>query len=156
MTVEVEEYLALLETRLSLLRILADRMVGCRKEFVSMDLDGMHQRIAEQEQLCRQIQSLHPAIDALQQTCANQFGLGRSEIASSSATSESVTRLRVVMRELREAQAEVGRLNQIHAAFLRRSSRTIQVLINLVGNYSVTYDRPPQTGRKATQLTEKG
>jgi hypothetical protein len=155
-TVEVEKYLALLETRLSLLRTLAQQFLDCRKEFVSMDLDGMHRRIAEQEQLCRQIQSLHPAIDVLQQTCANQFGLSRKGIASPEEAAASAARLRGVMGELREAQAEVGRLNRTHAAYLRRSGRTIQVLINFVGNYSLTYGRPAERGRLAHQVREKG
>ena len=58
---------------MSLLRMLAQQLVDCRKEFVAMDLDGMYGRIAEQEDLCRQIQSLHPAIDSLQRTCARQL-----------------------------------------------------------------------------------
>jgi hypothetical protein len=46
------------------------------------------------------------------------------------------------MRQLGEAQAEVGRLNQTHAAYLRRSRRTINVLMNFVGSYAMTYARP--------------
>jgi hypothetical protein len=155
-TAEVEKYVALLQARLLLLRALAQQFVDCRKEFVSMDLDGMHRRIAEQEELCRQIQSLDPAIDVLQQTCVNQFGLGRKQIAGPREAAASAERLRGVMRELREAQSEVGRLNQIYAAYLRRSSRTIQVLINFVGNYSLTYGRPAETRRLAPQFMEKG
>jgi hypothetical protein len=155
-TVEIEKYLALLEKRLSLLRTLAQQFVDCRKEFVSMDLDGMHRRIADQEELCRQIQSLDPAIDVLQKTCAIQLGLGRKGIAGPHEAAASAERLRGVMRELREAQSEVGRLNRIHAAYLRRSSRTIQVLINFVGNYSVTYGRPAYARCTQPQLTERG
>jgi hypothetical protein len=154
-TVEVEKYLGLLEKRLSLLRTLAQQFVDCRKEFVSMDLDGMHRRIAEQEELCRQIQSLDPAIDVLQQTCANQLGLGRKKIAGPQEAAARAERLRGVMGELREAQAEVGRLNRIHAAYLRRSGRTIEVLLNFVGNYSLTYGRPAESRRLAPQFTEK-
>jgi len=121
-----------------------------------MDLDGMHRRIAEQERLCRQIQSLHPAIDLLQQTCANHLGLSRKGIASSQEAGATEARLRVVMNELREAQAEVGRLNQIHAAYLRRSNRTIQVLMNFVGNYSLTYGCAVEPGRASSHVREKG
>ena len=142
MNLEIEKYLALLEQRLLLLRALAQQLVGCRKEFVAMDLDGMYSRIGEQEELCRQILSLHPAIESLQRTCARHMDLTRVQEARQPENVAWAERLRSVMHELGEAQAEVGRLNQIHAAFLRRSRRTITMLMNFLGNYAVTYGPP--------------
>jgi len=141
---EIETYLALLERRLSLLRLLAQEFVDCRKEFVALDLDGMYRRISEQEELCRQIQRLHPAIHALQQTCALQLGLGSRDGAGTPENAEWAERLSRVMQEIGKAQAEVGRLNQIHAAYLRRSRRTINVLMNFIGRYAMTYARPAE------------
>lgn len=144
MNPEIETYLALLEKRLSLLRLLAQEFVDCRKEFVALDLDGMYRRISEQEELCRQIQRLHPAIHALQQTCAMQLGLESRDGAGNPENAEWGERLSRVMQELAKAQAEVGRLNQIHAAYLRRSRRTINVLMNFIGSYAMTYARPAE------------
>ena len=154
MTPELETFLDLLEKRLSLLRLLAQEFVECRKEFVALDLDGMYRRISEQEELCRQIQRMHPAIQALQQTCAKQLALDQPrarEIPENAAWAERLNR---VVRELGSAQAEVMRLNQIHAAYLRRSRRTIDVLMNFVGGYAMTYECPAEHVRVATTAEE--
>jgi len=153
---EIETYLALLERRLSLLRLLAQEFVDGRKEFVALDLDGMYRRIGEQEELCRQIQRLHPGIRALQQTCAAQLGLQGHGAKGQPETAEWAGRLSLVMRELGKAQAEVGRLNQIHAAYLRRSRRTVNVLLNYVGRYAMMYARPGESGPLESTRVEKG
>jgi FlgN protein len=153
---DIETYLELLERRLSLLRLLAREFVDCRKEFVALDLDGMYRRISEQEELCRQIQRLHPAIHALQQTCAVQLGLGNPSAARMMENAEWAERLSRVMQELGKAQAEVGRLNQVHAAYLRRSRRTITVLMNFIGNYAMTYSQPAENILPAPTTAEKG
>jgi hypothetical protein len=153
---DLDTYLELLERRLSLLRLLAQEFVDCRKEFVALDLDGMYRRIFEQEELCREIQRLHPAILALQQTCATQLGLGNRVVQGKAENAERAARLERVMKELGEAQAEVGRLNQVHAAYLRRSRRTVQVLLNFIGRYAMTYSRQVESMATAPTTVEKG
>ena len=64
-------------------------------------------------------------------------------------------RLRTVMVELGESQEQVGRLNLIHAAYLRRSRKTVQVLINFFGNYALTYARPVGPMLAAPRTMEK-
>jgi hypothetical protein len=59
------------------------------------------------------------------------------------------------MNELGKAQAEVGRLNQIHAAYLRRSQRTINVLMNFIGSHAMTYERPAEYLPPASATVEK-
>jgi hypothetical protein len=153
---DLETYLTLLEQRLSLLQLLAQELVDSRKEFVALDLDGMYRRISEQEELCRQIQRIHPAIHALQQTCAIQLGLEGRTAAGNPENAQWAERLTRVMQDLGTAQAEVGRLNQIHAAYLRRSRKTINVLMNFVGSYAMTYARPPETVASGSAIAEKG
>jgi len=155
-SLEIEKYLALLEQRLSLLRGLAQQFVCCRKEFVGMDLDGIYGRIAEQEDLCRQIQSLHPAIDSLQRTCAQQLDLARLDAPRQPEEAAWAGRLRTVMRDLGRAQAEVSRLSQIHAAYLRRSRRTINMLMNFFASYALTYAPPVESTLQAPGATERG
>jgi hypothetical protein len=156
MNSEIETYLELLERRLSLLRLLAREFVDCRKEFMAFDLDGMYRRISEQEELCRQIQRLHPAIQSLQQTCATQLGLQDRGIEGQPENVKCAERLGNLMNELETAQAEVGRLNQVHAAYLRRSRRTVEVLMNFVGSYAMTYARPVEVVPPAMSALEKG
>jgi hypothetical protein len=153
---DLETYLALLERRLSLLRLLAQEFVDCRKQFVALDLDGMHRRISEQEELCRQIQRLHPAIHALQKTCALHLGLENHGEGGNPDNAEWAERLSRVMQDLAKAQAEVGRLNQIHEAYLRRSRRTISVLMNFIGRYAMTYSRPAENILPAPTMVGKG
>jgi hypothetical protein len=155
-TPEIEIYMTLLQRRLSLLRLLAQEFVDCRKEFVALDLDGMYSRIAEQEELCRQIQRLHPGILALQKTCAAQLGLLDPSAARKPEAAEWAVRLSDVMRELGKAQAEVGRLNQIHAAYLRRSRKTMDALMNYIGRYAMMYTRPGEPGAGASSALQKG
>jgi hypothetical protein len=153
---EAEKYLALLEHRLSLLRDLSDQFVACRKEFVVMDLDGMYRRIAEQEALCQEIQSICPAIDALQEVCAGQLGLEPRQMARFPEDAASAKRIGRLQQEMTEAQAELGRLNQIHRSFLRRSSRTIHVLMNSLENHALTYARPEQAVLAAAPTESRG
>ena len=144
MSFEIDKHVELLELRLFLLRALAEQLKDCRKDFITMDLERMYSRIAEQENLCRQIQSLHPAVDSLDRSRARQTE--SDEVAWAD-------RLRRVMQEIGDAQTEVARLNQIHAAFLRRSSRTVQMLMNFVGNYAITYAPPVSS---APPIAERG
>jgi flagellar FlgN protein len=153
---EIETYLGLLERRLFLLRLLAQEFVDCRKVFVALDLDGMCRRISEQEELCRQIQSLHPAIDSLQRICARQQDHDRLSAGRAPDEIAWAERLRSVMRELGETQAEVRRLNQIHAAFLRRSGRTVNMMLNFLGTYALTYAPTAGPALPAPPLQEEG
>jgi hypothetical protein len=153
---EIEKYQALLEHLLSLLRALAEHLVGCRKEFVARDLDGIYRCIATQEELCRQVQSIRPAIDASRRICTEQLARAPLGVAGMPDGVVRMDRLRGTIRELAKAQAEVGRLNQIHAAYLRRCGRTVRVLMNFVGSYSLTYARPSEPMLAAPQSARKG
>ena len=156
MKTEVENYVLLLESRLSLLQMLAQQFVDCRKDFISMDLDGMYSRISEQEDLCRKIQRLDPEINLLHQTCMKQLGLEPADESNAPENAAWADRLRQVMQGLGQAQTEIGRLNQIHAAYLRRSRRTIDVLMNSLGVGAVTYAPGLGSGGGTAQAGEKG
>ena len=150
------DILRLLEQLLSLMRALAQQLGDSRKEFITMDLDGMYLRIAKQEELCRQIQSLHPAIDSSQRSHALHLHPGRLEATIPPQDLILTERLRGVIRELSEAQAEVARLNQIHAAFLRRSRRTVNMMMNFLAGYSYAYARPAESIHVTPTIAERG
>ena len=155
MNADLETYLELLEKRLALLHLLAREFVECRKEFVALDVDGMYRRIAQQEELCREIQRLQPGIHALQVACGNRLGISAREPAALAGDAHTKDRLHRILRNLGEAQAEVGRLNQIHAAYLRRSRRTILVLRNFIGSYAMTYSRPVEAAGTEPAIAEE-
>lgn len=116
----------------------------------------MYAHIGEQEDLCRQIQSLDPPIELLQRACAQQLVVAGSDATDKAGNSAWAEKLRGVMRELGKVHAEVGRLNQIHAAFLRHSGLTVTMFMNFLENYRLTYARPAETLRPAPRLAEKG
>ena len=152
---DFQTYLSLLERHLSLLRLLAQEFVASRKEFMAFDLDGIYRRIFEQEELCGQIQRLQPGIHSLQQKCATQLGLktiGGTDLSPNREQGERVAR---ILSEIESARTEVGRLNQIHAAYLRRSRRTANVLMQLVSSLALTYARPPESVSALPATLEK-
>jgi hypothetical protein len=155
MSADTQKYLELLETHLALLRALAREFVDGRKEFMALDVDGIYRRICEQEELCRQIERLQSAIRSLQQKCAGEFGPGGSVAASHPEDRACAGRVARVLLEIGKAHAEVGRLNQIHAAYLRRSRRTANVLLNFIGSYAMTYSRPGESAAPAPAAMEK-
>jgi hypothetical protein len=58
----------------------------------------------------------------------------------------SALQLRQVMEELAAAQKTVRRLNRVYAGLLRRSRRSINVLINVMASYLGTYSPGPGRG----------
>lgn len=128
------EIIELLERRVSLLRALARQFIDARGEFIAMDLDAMYSRMAGQEELCRQIGAIDARIAALR----------KSGVRASAETGE---RLHRTLGEMNDAQAEVRRLNQTHAAYLRRCGRTLDLFSKFFGSRALTYApalrRPP-------------
>lgn len=149
MKLETNRYLTLLEQRLFLLQLLATGLRQSRKAFVNLDLNGIHQCVAEQESLCNQIRFLDQELNALQQQC------GRGRDAVEPATDAGLLvgdddaglspRLQQVFDSLSVAQTEVRHLNEVHAALLRRSRRSVNVLMNCLANYEATYSVPSAT-----------
>ena len=55
----------------------------------------------------------------------------------------SASQLREVLADLAAVQKNVRRLNRVYAGLLRRSRRSINVLINVMANYIGTYNPSP-------------
>lgn len=151
---ESQRYLALLEQRLSLLEALCKTLAASRADFVSMDLPAMQSRIQEQECLCGEIRTLDARITSVQVRCAALAGVAphTSEIYwpdSGSSDPGLSQRMGATMQRVAAAQAELKRLNDAHQAMLRRTRRTVGVLLNLFHSYAPSYAVPPapQAGR---------
>jgi hypothetical protein len=129
MNSQVDAHFRLVERQLSLFRLLARQLVDCRAEFVGMDLDGIYKRVAEQEELCRRIEAL----------CPSGMALSQGE-----ESTDDRKKLPLLIRELSDAQAEVHRLNQVQAAYLRRSRKTVDILIRALESTSGIYGPPPE------------
>jgi hypothetical protein len=150
-TSESTRYLKLLERRLDLLGALSDTLAKSRTDFVSMDLGAMERRIAEQEQFCKQIRSLDADITNAQVRCAQSAGLRPCTDAISwpPATGGDVRQdeqIQITLGRIAAAQVELKRINDSHQAMLRRSKRTVQVLLNLFNSFAPTYSAPGAVG----------
>ncbi len=151
MTSESTRYLKLLERRLDLLGALSDTLAKSRTDFVSMDLGAMERRIAEQEQFCKQIRSLDADITNAQVRCAQSAGLRpcTDAISWSPASGGDVRQdeqIQITLGRIAAAQVELKRINDSHQAMLRRSKRTVQVLLNLFNSFAPTYSAPGAVG----------
>lgn len=151
MSSESTRYLKLLERRLDLLGALSDTLAKSRNDFVSMDLGAMERRIAEQEQFCKKIGSLDADITTAQVRCAKNAGMlpctnGISWPSIPGANSPEDESIQLMMGRIAEAQTELKKINDAHQATLRRSKRTVQVLLNLFNSFAPTYSAPGAAG----------
>jgi flagellar FlgN protein len=152
---ESARYLKLLEKRLELLGSLAKALTASRNDFVSMDLGAIERGIQEQEQFCAQIRSLDAEITRVQLGCAERTSQRPCTDAiswpgSPDSYASRDEQIRVTMGRVAAAQAELKRLNDAHQAMLRRSRRTVQVLLNLFNSYAPTYSAPASAASGTT------
>jgi hypothetical protein len=117
----------LLGERLRLLDSLAVELRACSTAMVALDLDGIHHRVAQQEQVCQQIRLVDREIETLQLRW------------SAAERRESLPAAKDLLTRISSAQTEVRRLNSAHAALLRRSRRTLRAMINFVNFYGGSY-----------------
>lgn len=165
---ETERYLELLDRRIGLLGTLAESLVQVRKDIVSLDVNGLEERIAEQELLCRQVGALDGQLDKLQEQCATSLraaaekaegqdaGLGGGQFAGQLGGRRErgeremlAARLNETRERMRSAQGRVKQLNATHQELLRRCRRTAGALLNMYGTFEATYAEPTHARQPA-------
>ena len=143
---EAARYLYLIERRLALVRELRDVLVKSREAIVAMNLEETDRRTAEQERLCAQIRAVDANLAAAQAQRAQQPGrakqLGLSWVSSQADDPAIVTKIREAMAALGELQIEVRKINAVNRSLIRRSSRTLNALVNFVNRFAPTYSDP--------------
>ena len=141
------QYIGLLKRRVASLRLTARELRECRKSFTGMDLEAIREHISYQKSLCSGISALDDELRVLRGQMAVASGLqpeGMSPAAFQGlCDAGSSLQLRQVMDDLEVVQKRVRRLNRVYAGQLRRSRRSINVLINLMANYIGTYSPSP-------------
>lgn len=145
---ESQRYLALLEQRLSILEALSKTLEASRSEFIAMDLQAMQARIQEQERFCGEIKTLDHHITSAQVRCAQAAGVAprANEICwPHTAPGEAglSERIRETMQRVAAAQVELKRLNDAHQAMLRRTRRSVGVLLNFFHSFEPSYAAKP-------------
>ena len=143
---ETSRYLELLELRITLLDSLCKTLTAARAAIVSFDIDALELQIAQQQQLCTEIQALDEQVERLQYQCAAHLRLrpGQSSDDSNAQLQDAVDRLH-------QAQANVKRLNDVHQAVVRRSQRTTLALLHSLRTFEGTYQETAllQTAKRA-------
>lgn len=144
---ESARYVELLERRLTLLASLIQTLEAWRKAFIGFDLQTAEQRIAEEEQFCRTIQTVDAEIANLQARRAERAVLApqTGELAwpEGSETGAGLReRALAALNRMAAAQNELRRLNEGNQAILRRSRQTVNALRNLFISFAPTYASP--------------
>jgi cysteinyl-tRNA synthetase len=144
---EIDRYLNLLEMRLDALRRLATRLKESQEAYTAMDLDRITDYINYQENLCNEIRSFDEQIRSLHKSLCDalnvELDLAAPETLMAHLDENSQRKLRVVTQGLANIQADVKRLNRVQAELLKRSKRTINVLINLMSQYTCRFELQP-------------
>ena len=148
---EVQQYLELLERRLATLRLLATDLDESRAAYVTLDLRSMHQHIARQENLCTEIRLLDAELQNMKEKLRALAAAGEMPSSLSELEAQldptSARQLHLLMSGLKTIQADVRRLSHVHTELLRRSRRSVNVLLNFLAHYSGTYPVPSAQSR---------
>jgi chromosome segregation ATPase len=143
---EVQRYLELLEKRLATLRMLATDLDESRAAYVSLDLRSMHQHTARQENLCAEIHMLDSELLSMKESLRNLVAAGEMPATLGELEAQldpmSARQLHVLLGGLKAIQSDVRRLSRVHSELLRRSRRSVNVLLNFLAHYSGTYPDP--------------
>jgi hypothetical protein len=145
---ETRMYVELLKRHLASLRLMAKELRDCRQSFVSMDLESTREHISYQQGLCSEIRFLDHELRALRSQIVGAAGLQPDGLDGAAFVSlfdsASAQELRRAMGELAGVQKNLRRLNRVYAGLLRRSRRSINVLINVMASYMGTYPPSPR------------
>jgi len=152
MPTATERYKELLERRLVTLRLLAVDLEESRKAFVELDLPAIHRHISQQERLCTEIRLLDGELKDERGKLVGDAAQGAPRATATkfetAADPNSARQLQLLLGGLKAIQADVRRLSQVHSELLRRSRRSVNVLLNFLAHYSGTYPmhivRPPE------------
>jgi hypothetical protein len=151
---ETQRYLELLKRRVASLRLMAKELRECRESFTSMDLEATRDHISYQQGLCAEIRSLDDELRLLLRQLAAVQSVKLEGLTADKLVklfdAGSASQLHEVLADLAVVQENVKRLNRVYAGLLRRSRRSINVLINVMANYIGTYN--PAPGRSQWSL----
>jgi hypothetical protein len=143
---EAQQYLELLERRLVTLRLLAADLDESRSAYVGLDLQAMHRHIAHQENLCTEIRLLDAELKDVTEKSKGPDVPGEQSSALRRLEAQmdptSARQLHLLLNGLSAIQADVRRLSRVHSELLRRSRRSVNVLLNFLAHYSGTYPLP--------------
>ena len=157
---EIDRYLNLLEMRLDRLRRLSTQLKECQGAYTAMDLERITHYIDYQENLCNEIRSFDVQIKELHTKLSaaltGQPAIGVSGLPMAHLDETSQRKLRAVTQGLANIQADVKRLNRVQAELLKRSRRSVNVLINVMSQYTCRFELHPDIVPAGMAVEVKG
>jgi len=140
---EAERFAELLRRRLVTLRLLAADLEESRKAYVDLDLPAMHRHNSQQERLCTEISLIDAELRDLRKKLmgsAAEGGWGAAwDRLEAGSDPDSARQLQLLLGGLKGIQADMRRLSRVHAELLKRSRRSVNVLLNFLAHYAGTY-----------------
>lgn len=143
-----EEFLGLLEKKARLLERLGNALRAARTDLAAFDLAAIEEGIGEQERLCGQIHALDAELSAVRRRHAGQMQPGEPLLGLPGGKPEE-ERMRPALERLARTQAEVQALNRSHEDLLRKSKRTVNVLLNSFNAFAMNYAAPVPEAKAA-------
>jgi len=157
---DVDRYLDLLEMRLDRLRSLAAQLKESQHAYAAMDLDRITHYINYQENLCNEIRSFDEQISGLHKKLSAALNdqpdfdvPGTSMLHLDDVTQR---KLRAVTQGLVNIRADVKQLNRVQAELLKRSRRSVNVLINVMSQYTCRFELYPELVPAGMAVEVKG
>jgi len=135
---------ALIETRLLLVRNLADSLEASRSALLSNDAEAIARGAAHQAELCRQWGRLEEQI--------RQEREQRSGYGSGQTGNESPQGMAKLEDEWAELSARIRHLTRVHLSLLRHLNRSLAVLARVAESCAPTYTAGPLPSDAGTQV----
>lgn len=139
---EIGRYCDLLERRLTALRLLETELQECLEALVEMDLNRILQHLAHQESFLNEIVFLDQQVASWEHQLRSGLPPSQQPLIErlvQRLDPGAAERLRALVCESAEVRAGVQRASRVYSALLRRSRRSINVLMNVLANCSATY-----------------
>ena len=151
---ELERYLNLLERRVAVLRLMAQELLDARQPITRLNLEAIYHHVSMQEGFCSELRFLDCELAVAEKnlSAGSQPDRSLTDRIGHLLDAASAARYRELQDELKAALANVQKLNRVEFELLRRSRRTINILINFLGYNSGTY-RPPVSVPMPVPLT---
>jgi hypothetical protein len=149
----------LLELRLALMRDLAGSLQQVQTAVVRSDRREIDRHTTRQRELCESLRQIES--EALR-TAPRKATAGESrkheawmQLPEGAVSPELGQRWKNLAQELTEVELQVGQLNRVYAALLRRAQCTVQIFMRVLASSANTYARPKYgVGIAASTLQE--
>jgi hypothetical protein len=136
----------LLQGRLALMQKLATSLELGQAAIVRSNLAAITSHTARQEELCEAIRQLENEALRLS-ACTSNAGVVRNpkflkRLPESGASGFAQRRWSAVAQQLTEVEMQVGQLNLVYGALLRRAQRTVDIFCRVLACSAITYAPP--------------